>query len=212
MSVLLHIGAGGNSDYLADVATDYGSLLANLEFADFYAQEQSGAATDARNSVVKSSLKFVASATPLSGIDEFSDLGDSTKGVANHLRSNAEGQIYSTFLSEGHAEAARSETGGEVEFISGDILDLVNKSSIVAQNADDPQPAAVIEWHENFDDYSILDDDGYILELDEMTSQQKAQYRIAWSGRDFDLDLVGGHEMMSESRRDVPGEIRDAAR
>lgn len=58
-------------------------------------------------------------------------------------------------------------------------------------------------------EFRFLDDQGYILDLDEMTSQQRSQYHNVIAN--FWLDLGGDH-MMSESRRDVPAEIRDAAR
>lgn len=81
----------------------------------------------------------------------------------------------------------------------------MNKSSIVAQNADGPQPAAVFERYENSGQYSILDDDGYIIEWEDMTSQQRSQYE----------EFIEDHNneaatMLSQARRDVPGAIRDA--
>ena len=90
------------------------------------------------------------------------------------------------------------------------VNDSLLATKIIVTNKQGPQSPDVVEYFSATDqDFNFLDDQGYILEWDEMTSQQKAQYHTTLLGWDFDL---GGHEMMSESRRDVPGEIRDAAR
>lgn len=82
-------------------------------------------------------------------------------------------------------------------------------TKITVTNKQGVQDAEVIEHYSRYGPESILDDRGYIVEWSEMTGEQRVQYKYVLKGRDLDL---GGHEMMSESRGDVPGEIRDVAR
>ena len=90
------------------------------------------------------------------------------------------------------------------------VDDHLHQTKIVVTNKQGPQSKEVIEHFSNLDpEFNFLDEQGYITEWDKLTSQQRSQYRYELKGHRFDL---GGKDLMSESRRDVLGEVRDASR
>ena len=74
-------------------------------------------------------------------------------------------------------------------------------------NREGPQSQELIDWVNSVDPkYRFLDASGYVMDLDEMTNQQKTQFENQLKSTNFGM---GGQTLGPEARRDVPPGIRD---
>ncbi|WP_054953329.1 hypothetical protein [Flaviflexus massiliensis] len=175
----------GNGAYYNDVAGDYGTLLTHLELADYNADVAQGAAADARNSTVRSSIDFVTDFLPVSKIPGWDELPDYVQTAIEKGQEGATETSYDAFLSTNNEENAQDARGVGLENIERQLRDMSNANGIIAgnealENALTPEELAALEQQreEVRSNQIFVNPDGTITQWGQMTPEEQQAYNL----------------------------------